>query len=84
MSEIVAVVEPDQALTVAVSEGTYVLNSSTVLTNPAFVSSLQDILDVDITTNGKINGSVLVYNAATNKWISTRILDAQDITGGHY
>lgn len=56
----------------------------TNLNNPAFVESIADIFDVDVTTNGKVNGSILVYNGTTNKWTSTTILDAQDVTGGHY
>ena len=82
MAEITAVVNPDEALTVAVSEGTYVLNTSTNLANPAVVESVSNIADVDTTT--KINGSVLVYKTTTNKWTSTTILDAQDVTGGQY
>lgn len=84
MSEITAVVSPDEALTIAVSEGTYVLNTSTNLANPAIVESLGDVANVDITTNGQVNGSVLVYKTTTNKWTSTTILDAQDVTGGQY
>lgn len=82
MAEITAVVTPDEALTVAVSEGTYVLNTSTNLANPAVVESVSNIADVDTTT--KINGSVLVYKTTTNKWTSTTILDGQDVTGGQY
>jgi hypothetical protein len=82
MAEITAVVEPDEALTVAVSEGTYVLNTSTNLANPAVVESISNIADVDTTT--KINGSVLVYKTTTNKWTATTVLDAQDVTGGQY
>jgi hypothetical protein len=47
MADITAVVTPDEALTVAVSEGTYVLNSSTNLANPAVVESISNIADVD-------------------------------------
>lgn len=82
MAEITAVVTPDEALTVAVSEGTYVLNTSTNLANPVVVESVSNIADVDTTT--KINGSVLVYKTTTNKWTSTTILDGQDVTGGQY
>jgi hypothetical protein len=82
MADITAVVEPDEALTVAVSEGTYVLNTSTNLANPAVVESISNIADVDTTT--KINGSVLVYKTTTNKWTATTVLDAQDVTGGQY
>jgi hypothetical protein len=84
MAEITAVVTPDEALTVAVSEGTYVLNSSTNLANPVSVESMSAIANVDVTTNGQINGSVLVYKTTTNKWTSTTILDGQDVTGGQY
>jgi hypothetical protein len=52
------------------------------LANPAVVESVSNIADVDTTT--KINGSVLVYKTTTNKWTSTTILDAQDVTGGQY
>ena len=43
MSDTIAVVEPDEALTVAVSEGTYVLNTSTNLANPAVVEYLSNV-----------------------------------------
>jgi hypothetical protein len=82
MAEITAVVEPDEALTVAVSEGTYVLNTSTNLANPAVVESISNIADVDTTT--KINGSVLVFKTITNKWTSTTTLDAQNMEGGFF
>jgi hypothetical protein len=82
MAEITAVVEPDEALTVAVSEGTYVLNTSTNLANPAVVESISNIADVDTTT--KLNGSVLVFKTITNKWTSTTTLDAQNMEGGEF
>jgi hypothetical protein len=82
MSEITAVVSPDEALTVAVSEGTFVLNTSSNLANPAVVESLSNVADVDTTT--KVNGSVLVYRTTTNKWTSTTTLDAQNMEGGEF
>ena len=82
MADIIAVVEPDEALTVAVSEGTYVLNTSTNLANPAVVESISNIADVDTTT--KLNGSVLVFKTTTNKWTSTTTLDAQNMEGGEF
>ncbi len=75
--------EPINALNVAVSEGVITL-ASTNLSTPAVVESLESVADVDTITNGKINGSVLVYRTTTNKWPSTTILDAQDVTGGQY
>jgi hypothetical protein len=84
MADVIAVVSPDEALTVAVSEGTYVLNTTSDLSNPAVVESISNIADVDVTTNGKVNGSVLVYKTTTSKWTATTVLDAQDVTGGQY
>lgn len=83
MADTIAIVQPDEALTVAVSEGVLTLSSSTV-TNPAVVESLDAIADVDTSTYGKINGSVLVYKTTTNKWTSTTTLDAQNMEGGEF
>jgi hypothetical protein len=82
MADITAVVTPNEALTVAVSEGTFVLNTSTNLANPAVVESISNIVDVDTTT--KINGSLLVYKTTTNRWTSTTTLDAQNMEGGEF
>lgn len=84
MTDTIVVVTPEEALSVAVSEGTYALSTTTSLTNPAVVESMDNIADVDVLTNGKVNGSVLVYKTTTNKWTSTTVLDAQDVTGGQY
>lgn len=61
-----------------------VLTAFTTLNNPAVVESISNIADVDVTTNGKINGSVLVYKTTTNKWTSTTTLDAQNMEGGFF
>lgn len=58
--------------------------ASTNLTNPIVLEALELVGDVDTATNGKVNGSVLVYKTITQKWTATTVLDAQDITGGHY
>ena len=44
--------------------------------------NLEDIPNVD--AQYAEDGSVLVLNAATNRWVATRILEKQDITGGQY
>lgn len=84
MADTIAVVEPDEALTVAVSEGTYTLNTQSDLSNPAVVESMTNIADVDTTTDGLINGSILVYKTATNKWTSTTLLSEQNMEGGEF
>lgn len=83
MADTIAIVEPDEALQVAVSEGVLTL-SSTNLANPAVVESISNVADVDTTTNGKLNGSILVYKTTTNKWTSTTTLDAQNMEGGEF
>jgi hypothetical protein len=57
---------------------------SSNLNNPVTVHKVEDIGDVDILTNGKTDGSVLVYKATTNKWTSTTTFDAQNMEGGEY
>lgn len=83
MADTIAIVTPDQALSVAVSEGVVTLSSSNVA-NPAVVESISNIADVDITTNGKIDGSILVYKTTTNKWTASTTLDAQNMEGGEF
>lgn len=81
MTDTYAIVTPDEALNVAVSEGTVTLASSTT-SNPAIVESISDIANVDTTTLN--NGAVLVYKTITNKWTSTTTLDAQNMEGGEF
>mgnify|MGYP000993544198 FL=1 len=83
MADTIAVITPDESLSVAVSEGVLTL-SSTNLAAPAVVESMSNIADVDITTNGKVNGSILVYKTTTNKWTSSTTLDAQNMEGGEF
>ena len=83
MADTVAIVQPDESLQVAVSEGTIVL-SDTSLANPAVVESMSNIADVDVTTNGKVTGSILIYREATQKWTASTTLDAQNMEGGYY
>lgn len=83
MTDTVVTVEPDAALAVAVSEGVITL-AATNTSSPAIVESIDSVGDVDTITNGKINGSVLVYRTATNKWTSTTTLDAQNMEGGEF
>jgi hypothetical protein len=45
---------------------------------------LQDIGDIDVATQGKLDGAVLVYDASTDKWVSTKILEKQLMNGGFF
>jgi hypothetical protein len=46
------------------------------------IKSIGDLIDVD--TSGKVDGSLLIYNASTQKFEASLILDKQDIDGGIY
>jgi hypothetical protein len=48
------------------------------------VESITNIADVDVTTNGLNNGSLLIYKTATNKWTASRLLDFQVMEGGEF
>lgn len=60
------------------------LTTSTDLSNPVYLESLENTGDVDVSTNGKLNGSILVYKTTTQKWTSTTTLDAQNMEGGEF
>ena len=58
------------------------LLASTNLANPSVVESISQIGDVD--TTNLTNGSVLVYKSNTNKWVSTTLLDQQNVEAGEF
>ena len=72
-----------EEITVSVTEDSLVTAISD-LSNPVFLESLDSVGDVDVLTNGKVNGSVLVYKTTTNKWTSTTTLEAQNVEGGEF
>lgn len=49
---------------------------------PGVAGNIESIPNVE--AESAEDGSVLVLNAATQKWVATRILEKQDITGGQY
>ena len=81
MADIIAIVDNDPSLTATVLDTSGALAFSS-LANPAVLESLSDVANVDTTT--LVNGSVLVYKTATNKWTSTILLDQQDVEAGEF
>jgi hypothetical protein len=49
---------------------------------PGVADSIENIANVDAI--GAEDGSVLVLDVQRNKWVATRVLEKQDITGGQY
>jgi hypothetical protein len=84
MSETIFVsIDTDEEITVTTAE-TFTTTVQTSEQNAAVLESLGNIGDVDVATNGKNNGSILVYKTTTNKWTATTTLDAQNMEGGEF
>ena len=47
-------------------------------------NSIGNMTDIDFATEGVEDGSMLVYNAESQKWQSTKKLDRQIINAGEY
>lgn len=75
------VVEQSKAGTIVqkIDAGTIVI---TGMIGPAGVSNITDAKDLNKT--GLADGSVLVYEASTTKWVATNDLIKQTIDGGSY
>ena len=54
------------------------------VTDKMGTSSIENMIDVDLTTEGVEDGSLLVYKAEIQKWQSTKKLDRQIINAGEY
>jgi hypothetical protein len=57
-------------------------NNMRAVVNSSGLRRLSDLLDVDLTLLE--DGSLLIYNATTNKFVSSRELEKQNINGGHF
>jgi hypothetical protein len=85
MTDTIATVDTNgYSVTATVGTDSTVLFSSTNLANPATLQSLSDIGNVDTSTNGLTNGSILIYKTTTNMWTSSTTLDAQNMEGGEF
>jgi hypothetical protein len=82
MADIIATIDENELF--VISDQQQLTISSTDTSNPTVVESLDSIADIDTTTNGKLNGSLLVYRTTTNRWTSTTTLDAQNMEGGEF
>jgi hypothetical protein len=83
MADTIVTINDDTGISATVQQ-TSLFVASTNLAEPATVDTLSSIGDVDVSTNGQVNGSVLVYKTATNRWTSTTTLDAQHMEGGEF
>jgi hypothetical protein len=84
MADTIAIVDSETVITATVADNTATFFTATDTANPASVQSLSDVGNVDTTTNGTVNGSILVYKTTTNMWTSTTTLDAQNMEAGEF
>lgn len=83
MADTIAIVTDETTVSATIQQ-TSLFVASTNLAEPATVDTLSSVADVDVTTNGQLDGSLLVYKTATNRWTSTTTLDAQNMEGGEF
>jgi hypothetical protein len=83
MADTFVVIEQEEEFVVTTQESSLTTALSD-LSNPSIIESLDFVGEVDVITNGKVNGSVLVYNTTTNKWTATTTLNAQNMEGGEF
>jgi hypothetical protein len=81
MADVIATIEELNDFTVSIQEQGLALTSIEAY-NPITVPSLSDIGNVD--TSNLTNGSVLVYTRASERWVSTTTLSAQNIEAGEF
>jgi hypothetical protein len=78
MSDIIAIIEPIEQLTIATS----VPEEVSVMTDTDPSRSLQYMEDVNL--NNLTDGSVLVYKSSTAKWTATTLLNQQTMEAGEF
>lgn len=83
MAEIIATLDDEMSFMVVTTQQNFT-TAETNTSQPVAVESLDNVADVDTSTYGKLEGSVLVYRTNTNKWTSTTTLDAQNMEGGEF
>jgi hypothetical protein len=83
MADTFVTIDDSTGITATVQQ-TSLFIAATNLAEPATVDTLSSVGDVDVTTNGQVNGSLLVYRTTTNRWTSTTTLDAQNMEGGEF
>jgi hypothetical protein len=83
MSDITVHVQEVDVFSTAEVREQGMITASTNLYNPiASIHRLTDIGDVDSTS--LVNGSLLVYNSLTSRWITTTTLNNQNVDAGEF
>lgn len=82
MSDIVAYVQYDDAITSVSSSNDVTVTAVGIQGLSASDMAVNNLSDVDAST--LVNGSVLVFKTNTNKWTSTTTLDAQNMEAGEF
>ncbi len=84
MADTIATISDENTTITISSEQGFITVAGVDNTISVASTSLANATDIDTTTNGLTNGSVLVYKTATSKWVATTTLEETNITGGQY
>jgi len=85
MSDITATVLPNSNINASIDvQSIPTVSSVGIQGQSAAQTGISGIADVDLTTNGVVQGSILIYQTGTNKWTSSSTLDAQNMEGGEF
>lgn len=57
----------------------------TVIVNQAGIVAVRKISDlIDVDVSAREDGSILIYDEAQEKFVASRLLEKQNINGGHF
>lgn len=76
MADDIYVTVEEESSTTVTTVGEQGLSSTT--------GNVEDIPNVDTTTNGLQDGSLLIYSTATSKWIAGKLLEKQEVEAGEF
>lgn len=68
----------DRISVVVKPKQTVLLNQSSLVA----IRKIGDLVDVDV--SAKEDGSLLIYDEAQDKFVASRLLEKQNINGGHF
>lgn len=83
MTDIIATVQSEDPLSAIVNTTSeYYVSAVGIQGQSAGDTNIEGLTNVDATT--VVEGSLLIYKTATNKWTASTRLDAQDMEGGEF
>ena len=76
MADDIYVTVEEESSTTVTTVGEQGLSSTT--------GNVEDISNVDTTTNGLQDGSLLIYSTLSSKWVASKLLEKQEVEAGEF